>query len=335
MKYFLSGGTTGTPKIVSHSHLEWREMIYDTAQVLKELGVSPAARILIGQPSFPWSIGQVFADACDQGGSTTFCFGLSAAHESIALQVEQMALTHVTLPPGLLLNWAERGWPMPKGVDLWIVGEGLSEENQRKIEESWRPRSIRRIFGCSEFGTLAYQASEDAFWLRTNPKFSFRLENPTSRGEGRLYIKRFSDDVELNTGDYASIREAIAETSGLWATSTQILFRRRASASMTLSDGSVISAEVLDALKEEFGLLEIQIVRSVTDLGDKLSVYCASKDSLNLIEIKAGLFHHVPELDPETANEATWNLVAIEVKALGLGSFIKTERGKIPRFVDA
>lgn len=310
-------------------------MISDTAQVLKELGISPAARILIGQPSFPWSIGQVFADACDQGGSTTFCFGLSAAHEAIALQVEQMALTHITLPPGLLLNWAERGWPTPKGLDLWIVGEELSEENQRKIEEGWRPRSIRRIFGCSEFGTLAYQASEDALWLRTNPKFSFRLENPTSRGEGRLYIKRFSDNVELNTGDYASIREAVDEPNGLWGASTQILFHRRASTSMTLSDGSVISAEVLNALKEEFELLGIQIVRSVTALGDKLSVYCASKNSLKLTEIKARVFHHLLELDPETTNDATLNLVAIEVKALDFGSFIKTERGKIPMFVDA
>lgn len=335
MKYFLTGGTTGPPKVISHSHLEWREMIDDTALVVGELGVSPNSRVLIGQPSFPWDIGQVFADACDLRGASTFCFGLHAAHEAIALQADQMAFTHITLPPGLLLNWADRGWPAVKGVDLWIVGEGLSPENQRKIEQAWQPRSIRRIFGCSEFGTLAYQSSDEEMWLRTNPKFSFRLEDATTRRERRLYVKRVSGNVELNTGDYASMRGGDGENGGLWATSSQILLHRRATESMILSDGSTISLEVMEALKEEFGLSEIQIVRTVTELGDKLTLNCASENSqLNVTEIKARLFSHVTELDPETANGATWNLVGVEVKSLGLGSFSKTERGKVPVFVD-
>lgn len=335
MKYFLTGGSTGPSRIISHSHADWREMIEDTALVVSELGVSVGSRVLIGQPSFPWSIGQVFADACDQCGASTFCFGLSAAHEVIAQQVDDLKLTHVTLPPGLLLNWVERGWPTPKDVDLWIVGEGLSKENQIKIEQTWRPKSIRRIFGCSEFGTLAYQASNNELWLRTNPKFAFRLDKPNPYGDGRLYVKRSSGNVELDTGDYVSIRSGVMGDVGLWAANPQILFHRRAVASMTLSDGSAISTKVIEALKHEFDLSDIQIVRKVTSLGDELTVNCAAANTfVDLTPVKASLFRHVPELDPEPKNDATWNLIAVEVKLVGLGEFIKTDRGKIKMFVD-
>ena len=310
-------------------------MIEDTALVASALGVSADSRVLIGQPSFPWSIGQVFADACDRCGASTFCFGLSAAHEAIARQIDDLELTHVTLPPGLLLNWVERGWPTPEDVNLWIVGEGLSSESQTKLEQTWRPKAIRRVFGCSEFGTLAYQASDNELWLRTNPKFAFRLDKPNSRGEGRLHVRRTSGDFELDTGDYASIRSGAVEGVGLWRASSQIRLHRRAVASMTLSDGSAISTDVVDALKLEFDLSDIQIVRTVTKLGDELTVNCASANTLtDLTAIKVSLFRHVPELDPETKNDATWNLVRVEVKLVGLGEFIKTDRGKIKMFID-
>jgi hypothetical protein len=139
----------------------------------------------------------------------------------------------------------------------------------------------------------------------------------------------------LDTGDYVSLRNGVTGDVGLWASNSQILFHRRAVTSLILSDGSAISTDVIDALKHEFDFSDIQIVRKVTALGDELTVNCASANGIvDLTPVKASLFRHVPELDTETKNNATWNLVAVEVKLVRLGDFIKTDRGKIKMFVD-
>jgi hypothetical protein len=335
MKHFLTGGTTGPSKIVSHSLSEWREMIGDTALVLQELGVTEASRVLIGQPSFPWGIGQVFADACDGLGASTYCFGLHVSHELIASHVPDFELTHVTLPPGLLINWIERGWPAPRDVNVWIVGEALSTENQRRIEDHWQPRSIRRIYGCSEFGTLAFQAGDDELWMRTNPKFDFRIdETDGSAGVGRLSIERHRDGHAFDTGDRVSLRK-VSNAGGVWSGAPEILFHRRISPSMILSDGSAISADVVEALKKQFGITDIQIVRTVTPAGDELVVNCnAEHRDLDVEGVKKELFRRVPALDLETADEASWNLSLVDVRDIDIRHFSRTERGKIPIFVN-
>ncbi|MGD9560927.1 MAG: hypothetical protein AB7F88_00130 [Pyrinomonadaceae bacterium] len=335
MKHFLTGGTTGPSKIVSHSLSEWREMILDTALVLEELGVTEASRVLIGQPSFPWGIGQVFADACDGLGASTYCFGLHVKHEAIARQVPHFDLTHVTLPPGLLLNWIERGCPVPQNVNVWIVGEALSMENQRRIEDHWQPRSIRRIYGCSEFGTLAFQGADEELWMRTNPRFNFRIdESNTSAGIGRLSVERAPDGEVFDTGDHVSLRKG-ENTGGIWSGAPEILFHRRISPSMILSDGSAISADVVEALKKEFGIAEIQIVRTVTPAGDELVVNCnAEHRGLDVERVKKELFRRVPGLDLETADEDSWNLCRVDVRDIEIRLFSRTERGKIPIFVN-
>ncbi|MEO8649848.1 MAG: hypothetical protein ABI539_11845 [Acidobacteriota bacterium] len=335
MKHFLTGGTTGASKIVSHSYSEWREMIDDTALVFRELGVSETSRVLVGQPSFPWGIGQVFADACDELGASTYCFGLHVKHESIALQVPDFELTHITLPPGLLLNWIKRGWPAPKNVNIWIVGEALSMENQRRIEDHWLPRSIRRIYGCSEFGTLAFQASDDQLWMRTHPKFNFRIdETDASVGIGRLSVSRDAAEDTLDTGDCVSIRPG-AGARGLWSEAPEVLFCGRVSPSMILSDGSAISVDVVEALKKDFGISEIQIIRTVTPAGDELVINCnAEHRDIDLGRLKKELFRRVPALDKETADLGSWNLRRVDVRDVAIHLFSRTERGKIPVFVN-
>jgi hypothetical protein len=335
MKHFLTGGTTGPSKIVSHSHSEWREMIADTALVLQELGVTKASRVLIGQPSFPWGIGQVFADACDGLGASTYCFGLHVAHDAIMKQIPGFELTHATLTTGFLIRWIELGLPGPTNVNLWIVGEALSLQNQQKVEENWRPRSIRRIYGNSEFGTLAFQAAENELWMRTNPNFRFGLEGASSSiGLGRLSVERNLDKQTFDTGDYVSLRKT-APTGGLWSGAPEMLFHQRIAPSLILSDGSAISVEVVEALKKQFGISDIQIVRTVTPTGDELVVNCnAENRNLDPAELKKELFRLVPALDVETSNPDCWNLSGIHVRDVELRSFSKTERGKIPIFVN-
>jgi len=338
-RIFTSGGTTGQSRLVTHSEIEWKGIVIDTALVMRAYGVGSGDKVLIGQPSFPWSIGQAFADAAISCGADAICLGSHAAHLGLVKEALELSPGVLIVPPRLPLIWAKAGIPPVPGIRIIVVGEPLPDWLEAELIESWKPLWIRRIYGHSELGTLAYQPTDESAFLLVNPRFDFAIQ-PLEGAEvgtldsGRLLITSLNSGFVVDTGDIATIVDGCCGNA-LWAGCRRLQVVRRVSPALYLADGTSIDATFLETLVQEWNLKAIQLVQSPrSETHQKISISVVASRSIDLAGFRGAVLEAAPELVRLGLGSDGWDVPDVEVKQVELEDLRKTPRGKIPLLID-
>ncbi len=332
-RYFISGGSAGIPKDICHNSLEWQYIILDTASVLQTYGVKAGSVVLIAQPSFPWSIGEVFAQASGLCGADTICYGLQAGEKTFSLRWADKKVSHIIVNPNLLFKWMSEDVKPLNGVSLIVVGEALGKTKEEKIQELCLPSDIRRIYGMSELGTLGYQFQSKSPLLCMNPRFNYWLEGnetPNSGDVGNLIIDPKHGGEIVVTKDVVRVFNN-NQNCQIWNKTFIIEFLNRGNNSLTLSDGTTIDESVINSLISKFELNNIQCIYN-SEKGKEYLIFNYVSSNLPINE--EDLLREILVLVPELCDEFAKRTYLIEINRIEFSELKTTERGKFPLFLD-
>lgn len=339
-RVFASGGTGGQIRLVAHTEVEWKGIVVDTALVMRTYGVSSGSRVLIGQPSFPWSIGQAFADAAISCGADAVCLGSHVAHFGLAKKALEMGPDVLIVPPRLLLLWTRAGiQPLPS-VGIVVVGEPLPSWLEAQLVASWRPRWVRRIYGHSELGTLAYQATDHSAFLQVNPRFDFAI-HPLKESEvripgaaGRLVVTSLDSGLVVDTCDVARVLEGCTGSTP-WAGCHLLQVVGRVFPTLYLADGTAIEVKFLEELQRQWNLGAVQLVHSPANgTHQKISIFLVASRSVDLDGFRTAVLETAPELRRLGLSADGWDVPEVEVRQVAFDDLRTTSRGKIPLMID-
>lgn len=156
----LSGGTTGTPKLIPRTHADYSYNFTESAKVCglgREtvyLAVLPAAH------NFTLSCPGIFGTLAN--GGTVVLSETASCDETMPL-IEQEGVTHLALVPALAKIWADaRQWEESDLSSLKLIqvgGAKLSPEDAEFIMATF-PGQLQQVFGMAE-GLLCYTRPSD------------------------------------------------------------------------------------------------------------------------------------------------------------------------------
>lgn len=331
-RYFISGGSSGIPRSIEYNTLAWHQIILDTAHVMNEFGVRNREIVLIAQPSFPWDIGSVFAEACALCGADVICYGLMAGQEGMLNRWKDMRPQYIVAPSSLLLKLLAKDFIIQPELSLIAVGEPLSKESELKIKNKWHPKEIRRIYGLSGLGTLAYQFDPSSIRFCTNPRFRYFVSHGDENelqtsGVGRLIIQSKYDKTFIDTDDRVRLLDAEPQIA-LWNGEPVIELLGREGISLLLNDGTQIHDEVIQSLKNDLLLAELQCEYVVDDENECLIFrVIEGSQTLNKNMFLARLTSLVPELELEDGKSQYG--IQIHVIISEIKDFTISARGKV------
>ena len=331
-RWFLSGGTTSRPRLVSHEHCEWVMRVADTAYVLKHFGLTAGAEVLIGQPSFPWDIGEVFAQAVDLCRADAVCLGLDVVKDSLRTAATLRKPRFLIVPPRILLSWPDSMRKVTRGATLVCVGEPLQSGVGDQLMSTLLLERIVSIYGHSEMGTLGYQAGTEANLYAMNPRFSYEIVGEGSLdGPGELAVKSRYNNTRILTGDNATLEE-FSSTDGLWSGGHCVRLLGRRHETIFLVDGTMIDARALKSIQHEFALDAIQLVREIKDNREVITFH-AAPGSRQAFDIR-GFRRRIEDSFIELMDCAQRGLCQIRIVETEVTKLHSTVRGKLPAFVD-
>lgn len=331
-RHFISGGSSGVPKSVSHDSLKWEYTILDTASVLRVFGVTSGSTVLIAHPSFPWDIGEVFAEASILCGADAVCYGLMVGKESFFPRWSNLDISHIFAPPQLILNLAAKNLKPITGMKLIVAGDCLNASTEKRIRELWQLADVRRIYGLSELGTLGYQFRAEDSHFCMNPRFSYWLEgneSPKVGDVGNLVITPKYGGEPIITKDKVRVGNGNQGTP-IWDRTFVIEFLGRTDLALKLSDGTTIHESVITSLLGQFRLDRIQCVYKRDKEREALVFNYVSPDqTVNENEFIKDLLALVPDLCDEFA-ETTYD---IRIRRVADSDLETNERGKFTLFI--
>lgn len=322
-RYFTSGGTSGEPRIVAHGELEWEQIVLDTAFVLKQLGVEYGSSVLIGQPSYPWDIGEVFARAAAICGANVCCLGLALDHPALVREWQKLKPEFIIAPPRKLFHCKPK--LKLNRVTLVVVGEAISRVHESHIKRNVGITRVIRVYGHSELGTIAFQASVKSLRLRSNPRLSF-----TARSGNKLRVRcRYSNRM-VETGDVVRIHPPETNATGLWSDSDRLEFVGR-EASPLAKHGLRVNEAQIESFRRRIGAQTIQVeTRTNGKSAVQLLFRIVGAKRFDSAVIGRIAYEHFLDLFDETGGLSTNVGVKFVIEKCSLHDLKATLRGKTP-----
>jgi hypothetical protein len=335
-RYFISGGSSGTSRNINYSSLDWWQIILDTAFVLNEFGIEHGCKTLIAQPSFPWDIGDVFAEACVINGADVICYGLLAGNEGMIEKWQEFSPNYIIAPTTLLLKVSEMDINISPDSFLISVGEPLSKDAENKLRSKWKPRDIRRIYGQSGLGTLGYQYDPELSLFCLNPRFHYFISNKENQplkkeGVGRLLVQSKYRNTLIDTKDKVRLLKAQSKIN-LWNGEQTIEVLARDDHFLISKDGAYIHETIIQTLKNDFSLVELQCEQVIrNELEFFIFRYVEGENRVDEIAFIKRLSMLIPDLEL-TGNVNRFG-VKIELSKSSIQELIISDRGKVPSLI--
>ena len=194
--FLLSGGTTGMPKLIPRTHVDY---LYNACESARVCGLTAESRILIALPAehnFPLAcpglLGALLTGAC-----AVFCQSTKPA--DLAKKIRHERITHLPCVPAIAIGLLDL--PASDLVSLEVItvgGQRLQEHTARTLKRAFPHLAVQQVFGMAE-GLLCYTRLDDP-------------ENITFTTQGRA----ISPADEIRIVDSDGIEVAPGQIGELW-----------------------------------------------------------------------------------------------------------------------
>lgn len=317
MRHFLSGGSSGPPRLLATEEAAWQARIADTASVLQKLGVVEGSSVVIAHPSFPWSVGVDFADAVARIGASPICLGSEAFSASVVEAWLQLKPGFICSPPVLLAK-LPRYLAGRTHLRAIVAGQLLELHEERHVLDLGVVSDIRRVYGNAELGTLGFQAGSDPSNYRLNPRFTYSLKS--DGGFDRLIVH--NGDVALVTPDVGILTVNHQSTMCPRDNWGDCEFRLvgRIDEHVKLQDGSILTAALLRSVEAKCRLAGSQLVVS----GRSLEYLIATEETSPIGDPLSELL----ALSPDLRSSVAEGELEISMRYITLGQLKVNARGK-------
>jgi phenylacetate-coenzyme A ligase PaaK-like adenylate-forming protein len=300
--------------------------------------------VLVCFPSFPWSIGSIFAEASLRNGYNVFAPGLNATNPRILDMIQTFRPNVICSSPRFLIRLEsllkknEQDLRNMHKRLAFVAGEYLSLELRQNLSLSWN-FDIIDIYGMAEFDTVGFQSCLHSQNLVLIPIYEYAIlfEDkiiPLNPGvTGRLLIKEYVDKAWHITDDVIKIVQKVKidlYTEPVWC--FKIL--GRIANSVTLTDGTQITETVVDHLRKENPMIkDFQISINHSLNGDDILINCSSVYNLN---VEGKIIHDFLHSSADIEDSYSKSIIKrVSVKFLPFEKFTETPRGKIPLIMES
>lgn len=329
MRYFLTGGSSGLPKLIPTSEQRWKHRIQGTVEALHQFGVGPKSLALIAHPGQPWSIAEDFGEALAACGADTICLGTMAFEAGIRDQWLGLPIDYVLCAPSQLHRLSgtrEIGGKRPVAI---VAGQPMSQEEEEGVLSSTAISVVKRIFGTAELGTLGYQLrNRDDKTYQLNPYFSYRVKTATGLQEyglGNLVVRYEDEDLDLP--DLVRLRQGSTEND--WSKAPTLEYIARNDIIAYLADGSTLTGAMVAQVRELCHLEEFQIRIDSTRQAVVASVVSKCDGIDDLARVRDTLLATCTDL----ADSVKAGRTTLQVELLTVDQLVTNERGKRPSIV--
>lgn len=339
--YFITGGTTGAPKLVAYSKERFAAVVETKRRMLDLCGIGPSSRVLVIHPMAPWAIGQVFFEGALLCGASVFPAGLTLLPSTLSNVIEAIrpnvlcagARNLQRLLPSLSAGANDL---LTQTVELVLsAGEPLTESVRADIERRLSCQ-VRDIYGCAELDALAVESQErTGFWLVPDFEYALCLDEKVHElspgATGVLLARPHGSATWHRTGDRVSVIEEAFSRSP-WNTALIRLVGREGYR-VKFCDGSAIGEEQLQLVKRSLSLEAIQLLVQRKASGDKVEVlYCSASEGTPSDDVVLhALLKHCTDFADAYQAGCIGRLAARRVKSTA--EFIETERQKAPAII--
>lgn len=314
--------------MVRRESMDWQRSLYDTAEVLRAFGLTRHERVIIGLPGYPWDIGEVFAFAAESCGAEVWCLGSAFDHSQVQDLWLPLRPHFLILPPSKLQVFDRTDFL--SGACLLAVGEPVSSELEQTLIERHGLARVRRIYGHSELGTLAYQHIDKSHTMRTNPRFAFHLSE-----SGSLIVCRNGQSELVDTGDIGRLLAPNTDANGLWS-KTPLLDITSRNAFHEFIGGIKLSETCIESFRSSIGaeFVQVEIGESCAD-APKLLIRVVGIHLPSTQEMYRALYRQLFELYDETSMLKSEEAISIHFQPCKLQELKSTPRGKTPVMIRA
>jgi phenylacetate-coenzyme A ligase PaaK-like adenylate-forming protein len=349
MLIYLTGGTTGRPRLIRYDRSRWNQVVHAKMRILQAYGVGADDRVLICHPFAPWAIGPVHAEAAWLCGAHVFPVGLGFDTPEIMELIREFAPTRIAGGARILIRLHElllRGGRAPESAStLFVAGSPLTPEVRQEAAACWNAVVVD-VYGMAEFDALGAEIDgSNGVLLLPHLDFALRGNDGsvaacTPGASGELLVRWTLNDEWVATGDSVKIVGQRA-----WPGDTRqvpaVALLGRMQPTLHLSDGSAISEAQVSMVQRRFAAVKYLQLFCETESGRDVLVArvvllrdgAAAEDVDSLVE---GLIRAIREINIDVADAVRSNSIgAVRALICSEGDLFVTTRGKMPLVVQS
>jgi phenylacetate-coenzyme A ligase PaaK-like adenylate-forming protein len=336
--HYLSGGTTGSPKVISYKESRWKQSIENTLSILKDHNINEDSIVIVGFPFSPWSIGDIFKEALLKLGAEVYPIGLHISNKFFLDVIKDTNITHICAPSRILLSISEylkenEKYSIKK---LFVAGEELKESHRLKLSNI-NGCEVVNIYGKSEFDSVGYEKPGCNYLTLLN-YYNYRIKFSSGfisklklKVQGELIIQDPHTMVWTSTGDNIEVIKSNFNkelNSFEWG----IRFLHRIDDCITLSCGANISSHQIYNLAKEFPEVDyIQLIVNEFDSFDTITIkYVSNTNAINENQMRESLINSNIDLYDSYKHRRVKSII---VKKVFEEDLVKTERSKVKSLV--
>jgi phenylacetate-coenzyme A ligase PaaK-like adenylate-forming protein len=336
---YISGGTTGTPKIISYSEERYLQSISVKSKILAKCGIGEASRVIVMHPMAPWAIGEVFTDGALSIGASVLPVGINLQTETLSQLLVLFKPTVICAAGRNLLRVlgalpAEVMVELQQAVSLVLTaGERLEEIVAQEISNKLSC-TVRDIYGCAELDALGVApASGDGLTLVPDYKYKIRIDGevrePRPGLRGVLVVQHPTKvGVWHSTEDVVEVLTPDRESDEWDAPRIRIL--ERADIRIKFLDGCAIGGAQLSAAQRSLGLQAVQLVVDRSGSSDRVTLLylVPTNTAISPAQVQHALLSVCTDFSDALTAGCIEHFAAVPIYKSE--DFYETDRGKIP-----
>lgn len=340
--WFVTGGTTGQPRLVKSAAPRMRRSIRRKAEAMRYHGVDKSARVAVCHPFEPWSIGPVHLEAARVCGANVFPVGLNVNDEPFQNLLADFLPTHVCASGRNLIRLGEdlirrkRAHVLRSTTKVFLAGSPLQDSERGMINEMWGSEVVD-VYGLAQFDMVGCELDQ-AGALSLVPHLQFSLNDPgrplVPSHSGELIVRDRAESERWHpTGDLVDVIGTSTWPDAKRSATHLVRVRGRVDLTVAFGDGSAISEMQVRELLTRFpSIMDVQLQIRRHPSGDVLHVLYVRHhgDEVGAVDealVRSAFLH----INIDVADAVRHNVIRdCTVREVQPGDFQLTQRGKAP-----
>ncbi len=341
-----SGGTYRKPKKIYRTSQDILYSVEATARMFYTCGVRSSDSFAILQSFGIWGIALLALEACEKIGCKSLPIGVHMDDEEVLELLKEEKVTVIYAVPSNAVRLTEhaiRKYDLQKDFSvrrILVAGEKLSKTQKENLESLWGAR-VFNIYGSEETDGLGVECEEHSGIHFCYDQFVAEVLDPLTNRRKSLGEAGILAITPLNHFGTILIRYVLGDVvrfipsrcaCGRTAPFIEILGREEES--LTLMNGTkLVRYQIEQFLLNYFEKIpSFQVMHQRHTDRDHLDFLIVERDKDDKIGERLGEDIRNMSLDLYSAIQQ--GLVEVHVKLVDLNALTRTERGKVPAFVE-